>query len=291
MNVDRTELIPLIRAALKEDLGRGDVTSSLLPSSKRIRATVIAKEPGIVAGVRTAALTFTTLDPSIRCTLVRHSGAPVLAGAVLLRLEGHARTILAAERTALNFLGHLSGIATLTRKYVDQVPKSVKILDTRKTIPGLRALEKCAVGAGGGMNHRFGLFDAVLIKTTHLRVLGQGTRNRGQVIRDAVAAARRKAKRMFVGIEVVNLSEFRAALEAKPDLILLDNFSLDHLRLAVRLRAHLSHVPRPMSPLLEASGGVTLATVAAIAHTGVDRISVGRLTHSAPALDVSLQVQ
>lgn len=285
--LDSRQLRPWLRAALHEDLGRGDVTSSLLPPAKRIHATVIAKAPGIVAGIPVAALTFQTLDRAIHITPAARDGAKVHPGQALLQLDGSARTILAAERTALNLLGHLSGIATLTRQYVDLVPKTVKILDTRKTTAGLRALEKYAVAAGGGNNHRFGLYDAVLIKTNHLKLLRRGPGGGGQAgaIRAAIANARRAHRRIQIGIEVTTFTELQAALAAKPDILLLDNWPLAMLRTAVRVRG------TARKPLLEASGGVTLATVAAIAHTGVDRISVGRLTHSAPALDVSLQVQ
>ncbi len=267
----------LIRRALREDLGTGDLTSrAVLPASLRIRAHVIAKAAGVVAGATVAQRVFQTVDRRIRCTIRRGDAQRVRRGEVILTLSGHARAILAAERTALNFLGHLSGIATLTRAFVDRVaPSRVAILDTRKTLPGLRALEKYAVRVGGGQSHRFDLAAAVLIKTNHLRASGIA-------IHTAVARAKQFARGKQVEIEVTNLREFRAAMKAQPTVILLDNWSVPAIRRAVRVR----HA----SSLLEVSGGVTPENVRAIAKTGVDRISIGRLTHSAPALDLSLRV-
>ena len=267
----------LIRRALREDLGTGDLTSrAVLPASLRIRAHVIAKAAGVVAGATVAQRVFQTVDRRIRCTIRRGDAQRVRRGEVILTLSGHARAILAAERTALNVLGHLSGIATLTRGFVDRVaPSRVAILDTRKTLPGLRALEKYAVRVGGGQSHRFDLAAAVLIKTNHLRASGIA-------IHTAVARAKQFARGKQVEIEVTNLREFRAAMKAQPTVILLDNWSVPAIRRAVRVR----HA----SSLLEVSGGVTPENVRAIAKTGVDRISIGRLTHSAPALDLSLRV-
>ena len=291
--MNRTEALKLIRTALKEDAASCDVTSrALIPANTHIRARIIAKQRGIAAGVKMAALTFTAVDSSLRCKLRLHSGAKLAPGKTSLSVQGRARSIFAAERTALNFLMHLSGIATLTRAYVDRVRGTgAKILDTRKTIPGLRALQKYAVGAGGGANHRSNLAEAILIKTNHLRVLR--SRRSSFVDRDSLAEAVDRAKRAkprrFVEIEVANISEFRQALAAKPNAILLDNWPLPRIRAAVRLVRN----PRTTNhkrPLLEVSGGVTLANVRTIAKTGVDRISIGRLTHSAPALDCSLKV-
>ena len=277
--LSRKALLPLIKAALREDRARHDATSrAVLPAALRIRARIIAKAPGILAGVKLAALVFTTLDPSLRCRLHRRSGAALKLGTPILTVEGRARSIFAAERTALNFLGHLSGVATLTRAFVDRARGTrARILDTRKTLPGLRALEKYAVRAGGGTNHRSDLAEAILIKTNHLKALG-----RSQTIPKAIAKTRSVRPKNFVEVEVANLREFKAALGAKPDAILLDNWRLPDIRTAVLLRKS--------TILLEVSGGVTLANVRAIAKTGVDRISIGRLTHSAPSLDVSLEV-
>ncbi len=281
-HLSRAAARAVIRRALVEDRARQDITSaSVLPRALRLRARIRAKAPGILAGGSVAAWTFHLLDPRTRCVLRRREGGRLRRGDTILTVEGTARAIFAAERTALNLLGHLSGIATLTHAYVRRVPPRVHLLDTRKTLPGLRTLEKYAVRVGGGQSHRWDLEDAVLIKTNHLRALGP---RRLQAIQQAVRAARRNARGKRVEIEVTTLAEFEAALTARPDAILLDNWPAARLRQAVRLRGR-RHTIR-----LEASGGVTLAIVRAIARTGVDDISIGRLTHSAPSLDVSLQV-
>ena len=291
----RQALLPLIKAALREDQASRDITSrALLPPTTRIRAAVIAKASGVLAGGPLAVWTFDALDPRLRCVLRRREGSPLARGTVILTVEGRARSIFAAERTALNLLGHLSGVATLTREFVRRVPRRVAILDTRKTLPGLRDLEKYAVRVGGGCNHRRDLAQAVLIKTNHLRALRNakfGMRNVefGITIQRAVAKAKKLRPKRFVEIEVTSVAEFLAALQSKPNAVLLDNWSLNKIRKAVVLRN--SAFPIPHSALrLEVSGGVTLFNVRAIAKTWVDRISIGRLTHSAPALDVALQV-
>ena len=231
----------------------------------------------------------------MRCRPRVASGAAVSPGQTLLTVEGRARAVFAAERTALNCLMHLSGIATLTRAYVDRVRGTrAAILDTRKTLPGLRALQKYAVRAGGGHSHRADLSQAVLIKTNHLRALRGGkfgVRNAefGTTIQEAITRAKRLHPRRFVEIEVANMREFTAALRARPDAMLLDNWSLRNIKRAVRLRDAAFRTPHSALPL-EVSGGVTLDNVRAIARTGVDRLSIGRLTHSAPSLDCSLQV-
>ena len=284
-------LRPLILQALREDAASRDVTSrAVIPPELRIRARIVSKARGVAAGIELAALTFTTLDPSLRCRLHRRSGAPLAPGMPILTVEGRARSIFAAERVALNLLGHLSGIATLTRAYVRRVRGTrAIILDTRKTLPGLRTLEQCAVRAGGGRNHRPDLAEAILIKTNHLKALGQETGDKRRVIQRAIEQAKRRFPGRFVEVEVTTVTHFQTALAAKPHAILLDNMSLRDVRRAARLS-----LSRPMShtrrPLLEASGGIALANVRAYARTGVDRISIGRLTHSAPALDVSLKV-
>ena len=236
------------------------------------------------------------LDPSLRCSLKLRDGAPVRRGQTILIVEGSARSIFAAERTALNFLGHLSGIATLTYEFVRRVrPLQTKILDTRKTLPGLRILEKYAVRIGGGHNHRMSLAEAILIKTNHLRAHSKTTGSgewrvaSGELVQQAVAKAKRLKPQRFIEVEVTNLRELRCALRAKPDGILLDNWRVTNIKKAVMQRHFWSLVTRHSS-LLEVSGGVTLANVRAIAKTGVDRISIGRLTHSAPSLDLSLEV-
>jgi len=273
----RKAVQPIIQLALREDAASRDATSrAVIPANARIRARIVAKASGIVAGVPVAVWTLQTVDPALRCVLKRRDGQVVRRGQTILTIEGRARSIFAAERTALNFLGHLSGIATLTASYVVRVRGThAKIFDTRKTLPGLRTLEKYAVRAGGGQNHRSDLASAILIKTNQVRA----TR---RPIWDLVRRARR-IKGKSIEIEVANLAEFRAALQAGPDAILLDNWPPAAIRKAVSLR-------KGRTPLLEASGGVTLANVRAIAKTGVDRISIGRLTHSAPSLDFSLKV-
>ena len=290
--MNRTAALQLIRLSLKEDTAQRDVTSrAVIPANARIRARIVAKAPGIAAGVRVAALAFTTFDPSLRCRLHARSGARLSPGTTILTIKGRARSIFAAERTSLNLLGHLSGIATLTRAFAERTRGTrAVILDTRKTLPGLRALEKEAVRAGGGKSHRTNLAEAVLIKTNHLRAKGRGRRAKGNtLIEIAINEAKRVRPRRFVEVEVVNLREFAAALRARPDAILLDNWSLRDIRKAVALRPPSPFALHP-SPLLEVSGGVTLANVRAIARTGVDHISIGRLTHSAPAIDLSLEV-
>ncbi|OGX12655.1 MAG: nicotinate-nucleotide diphosphorylase (carboxylating) [Omnitrophica WOR_2 bacterium RIFCSPHIGHO2_02_FULL_63_39] len=286
-------LVRLIREALQEDVGRGDLTSrALIPPSQRVRATLIAKQSGIVAGAAFCPKVFRLVDRRIRCTIVRRDGQTVRRGQAILRLEGPARSILGAERTAVNILGHLCGVATFTAQFVRRArPYAVTILDTRKTLPGLRILEKYAVRMGGGQNHRMGLYDAVLIKTNHLRTMQCGIRNAefGMVIQDAIAKAERIRPRKFVEIEVTHLREFKKALEAKPDAILLDNWNVADIRKAVLLRNSALRTLHS-ALLLEVSGGVTLRNVRRLAATGVDRISIGALTHSAPSLDVSLQV-
>jgi len=293
--LSRKAVQPLIQAALREDAARRDLTSlRVIPKDLRVRAKIVAKSRGVAAGVNVAALTFAAVDPSLRCRLLVRSGTKLSPGKTILTVEGRARSIFASERTALNFLGHLCGIATLTRQYVERVRGTrAQIFDTRKTLPSLRALEKYAVRIGGGVNHRSDLSDAILIKTNHLKALRarsspQSIVDSPQLIQRAIERAKRVRPKKFVEIEVTNLREFKVVLEAKPDAILLDNWSLINIRKAVVLR---NHGPWTMDhgPLLEVSGGVTLANVRAIAKTGVDRISVGRLTHSAASLDVSLQ--
>lgn len=277
--------LSIVRVALKEDLGRdGDITSqAVVPSGKQAKAEIRAKASGVVAGLPFAVSAFRAVDAKLRVVAKARDGQRVRPGAVLLAVSGSARSILAAERTALNLLGHLSGIATLTAHYVQQVRGTrARIFDTRKTLPALRLLQKYSVRMGRGYNHRWGLDDAVLIKTNHLRLAG-GAANRVKAIRETVAQARRRGRGRWIEIEVTTLSEFRAALDAKPDMILLDNWPLRRLRKAVALRTS-------RQPLLEVSGGVTLANVRAIAKTGVDRISIGRLTHSAPSLDLALRI-
>jgi nicotinate-nucleotide pyrophosphorylase (carboxylating) len=273
--------IQLVRLALEEDVGSGDATSeSLVPATRRMRAAVLTREPCVVCGGEVAAHVFRSVDPAIHCHPLAGEGAHAAAGEILLRIEGPARGILTAERTALNFLQRLSGIATLTADYVARVkPYGTAILDTRKTAPGQRALEKYAVRCGGGTNHRAGLYDRVLIKDNHRRLWGEAGGDLGA----AVEAARRACPWLPVEIEVESLDELRAALRGSPDWVLLDNMPLDLMaRCVAECRGRAK---------VEASGGISLDNVAAVAATGVDAISVGRLTHSARAVDLSLEIE
>jgi len=265
----------LIRAALAEDIGSGDLTcAAVVPADARWRGSVSAKETGTLSGVGVAATVFETVDAGIGVTVVRNDGDPVAPGDAVLELEGPAAGILSAERVALNFLGRLSGVATATRRLVDAVEGTgARILDTRKTTPGLRALEKAAVVAGGGLSHRFGLHDAILIKENHIRVAG----GVGEAARRGLAGA---PGGVWVEVEVESLDELDEALGAGIERVLLDNMSPEEMREAVaRTRGRAS---------LEASGAIGPASIRAVAETGVDYISVGALTHSAPALDLSL---
>ena len=265
----------LIERALAEDAGGGDVTSAaVVPADAVARARIDQKQPGVLAGMHVAESVFRTVDPALRWHAHAHDGDYRESGLVA-EVAGPARSLMTGERTALNFLQRLSGVATLTARYVAAVAGTgVTILDTRKTTPGLRVLEKQAVVAGGGSNHRFGLHDAVLVKENHAALAG----GVGEATRLAVEYGR--ANGVPVEVECATLAEVDDALAAGIERILLDNMSLDDLRAAVERATGRAK--------LEASGGVTLDTVRAIAETGVDYISVGALTHSAPALDLSL---
>ncbi|HZZ36401.1 MAG TPA: carboxylating nicotinate-nucleotide diphosphorylase [Caulobacteraceae bacterium] len=267
---------PVVRAALTEDLGRaGDITSqACIPADERFEATFAARKGGVISGLACARLALAALDPSARFEAEMHDGATVQAGAALARVEANARALLSSERVALNLMGRLSGIATLTASYVAQVAGTrAQIVDTRKTTPGLRALEKYAVRCGGGANHRFGLDDAILIKDNHVAACGG--------VGPALQRARAHVGHMVkIEVEVDSLEQLEEALAHCPDIVMLDNFAVEDLRRAVATAGG--------SVVLEASGGVDLSTVRAIAETGVDLISVGALTHSAPVLDIGL---
>ena len=275
---------PVVRMALAEDLGRaGDVTAmACIPEDARMKAAFVARKPGVLAGIDCVRIALAVMDPKAELTIHLNDGAALEPGAVIAEAEADARAFLIAERTALNLLGRLSGIATLTRAYVDAVAGTkARIADTRKTTPGLRALEKHAVACGGGMNHRFGLDDAVLIKDNHIVVCGG--------VQAAVRAARAHVGHLVkVEVEVDGLDQLNEARALTdegvgPDVVMLDNFAVPDLAEAVRRTAG--------RVVLEASGGVNLTTVRAIAETGVDVISVGALTHSAPSLDVGLDAR
>lgn len=269
-------IAPVVSAALAEDLGRaGDVTAqACIEAHARLTAVFAARQPGVVAGLACARLAVLELDPTATFEVKVEDGYQVQGGEVLAHVEANARALLSAERTALNLLGRLSGVATLTRAYVEAVEGTgARIADTRKTTPGLRHLEKYAVRCGGGLNHRFGLDDAILIKDNHVAACG----GVGEALRRARAAA---GHLMKIEVEVDSLAQLEEALPHRPDVIMLDNFSLEDLATAVRLTGGRT--------TLEASGGVNLQTVAAIAATGVNVISVGALTHSASVLDIGL---
>jgi len=270
--LDLQALEPLLRAALAEDIGPGDVTANLLvPDGARGLARIRAKAAGIVAGLPIAARVL-ELAGEVTVREVGGDGRRVEPGDLVLEAEGEAAALLRGERTALNFLGRLSGIASLTARFVAAVEGTgARILDTRKTTPGWRRLEKHAVRAGGGVNHRFALYDAVLVKENHLAF---GV--------DLARALAHRPAGMEATVEAENLDEFRAAMEAGADVVMLDEFTLDDVRLARQERGARER------PLLEVSGGITLENVRAYAEAGAERISIGALTHSAPALDLSM---
>jgi len=279
---DTTQVKQLIAQALAEDLGWGDVTTeALVPDTQQGKASIIAKARGTIAGVEVAKQVFLKVDPRLKMDILVKDGTEVKLRDVIARIEGKTSNILKAERVALNFLQHLSGIASETARYVQAVKGlPVSITDTRKTIPGLRTLEKYAVQIGGGKNHRMHLGDGVLIKDNHLAAL----RNQGIRIQEVIARARQKApKKLRVEIEVKTIEEAIEAAESGADLIMLDNMNLKDMRQAVQLIKG--------SALTEASGGITLDRVRAVAETGVNLISVGALTHSAKALDISLELE
>jgi len=274
----------LISLALAEDLGdTGDRTSlATIPAEATATAAFVARTPGVVAGVSVAGLVCAAVDATLTYRAELADGSPVQRGTRIATVWGSLRSVLAAERTALNFLQRLSGVATLTRKFVDVVDGlPVQLLDTRKTTPGWRLLEKHAVRAGGGTNHRIGLYDAILIKDNHIAGLGEP----GSAVRRSVELARAYPGNagLSVEVEVDSLDQLRQVLPVRPEIVLLDNMTNEHLREAVAIRNALSPETR-----LEASGGVNLNTVRGIAEAGVDRISVGAVTHSAVALDIGL---
>ena len=278
MNTMLAEVKPIIRRALREDIGDGDVTTRCtIPARTLLTGRFIAKEAGIVAGLEVARLTFAMLDESVGFIPHLADGERAAVGQVIATVGGPGRALLGGERVALNFLQRMSGIASLARSFVTAVQGTqAVILDTRKTAPGLRPLDKWAVRLGGAQNHRSGLYDMVLIKDNHIAAVGGIT----QAVERVRAMDRRKRA---IEVEVKNLAELQEVLELKVDRIMLDNMSLDQMREAVRLTG--GRAP------LEASGNVTLENVAAVAATGVDYISVGALTHSVRALDISLKLE
>ena len=282
----------LIEAALEEDMAREDVTTAaLIDPLCTCRAEVVAKQEGVICGLPLAGRTARLLDAALELDVSVPDGTPVQAGTMVARLSGPAASLLSVERTMLNFVQRLSGTATLTRRFVDRVAGTgVRILDTRKTTPGWRVLEKYAVRCGGGENHRMGLNDQVLIKDNHLR-LRASPRGTAWSVAGAIEAVRRTAGELKVEVEVHSLQQLLEALSAGADIIMLDNMTPDQVRVAVETkRACGAKTPSVEEALLEASGTISLDNVRAYAEMGVDLISIGALTHSAPALDISLDM-
>ena len=279
LTLSNEEIRQQVRSALAEDIGAGDATTlATVPSDLAAEAIMVAREPLVLAGVALAQAAFTEVSPLVISDSVARDGARIAVGQGILRLRGPAAALLTAERVALNFVQRLSGIATLTARYVELVQGTrARVLDTRKTTPGWRRLEKYAVTCGGGENHRFGLDDRILIKDNHLMALRAAQPN---PVAAAVAAARQRFPRLEVEVEADTLEQVRQALAAGADYILLDNMTPEELHAAVVLVAGRART--------EASGGVNLRTIRALAETGVDFISVGALTHSAPAVDLAL---
>jgi nicotinate-nucleotide pyrophosphorylase (carboxylating) len=282
---------PLIRMALAEDIGDGDITTQFTISPDNIQgnALIIAKEEGILAGIDVAEMVFKMVDPRLEITKLVKDNTVLSPESPFMQIEGYVRGIITAERTALNFLQRLSGIATETKKYVDLMRKGkykAKIFDTRKTIPGWRLLDKYAVRIGGGTNHRMGLYDMILLKDNHLKGKTPKTmriKNLIQMTKSSIPPARQN--KIKIEVEVNTIEEVKAALETHTDIIMLDNMSLTEISRAVKfVRSRNGHV------LLEASGNITLENITVIAQTGVDIISVGALTHSVKALDMSLKL-
>lgn len=286
LDPDNEQVKELIRLAVREDVGTGDVTTdSVLPKDTPARARVVARAEGVVAGLPLIAAVARELSAAVVVELKASDGDRIAPGQVLALITGPARVLLCAERTVLNFLQRLSGIATLTHRFVEALSGTgAKIYDTRKTTPGWRILEKYAVKTGGGENHRMGLFDQVLIKDNHLALM----KTCGESLAEAVGRIRAEHPGMVIEIEADSEGALGAALEAGPDVILLDNMTPEELAAAVKL---VRKSARERTPQLEASGGVEIETVRAIAESGVDRISVGALTHSAPALDIAVEFE
>ena len=274
-----SDLSAQVSAALREDVGSGDVTAALVPAEQQVRGRVIARETGVICGSVWVDETFRQLDPRVRVRWRVRDGERVAPDAIVFEIEGPARAVLTGERTALNFLQTLSGTASAARRFVDAVAGTgCRILDTRKTLPGLRTAQKYAVRCGGADNHRMGLYDMVLVKENHIAAAGS--------MAAAVANARRLTPGLQVEVDVESLGELEQALAAAADIVMLDEFSLDDMLVAVRTNAAHAHRAK-----LEASGSVTLETVREIAATGVDYVSVGSITKHVRALDLSLRLE
>jgi nicotinate-nucleotide pyrophosphorylase (carboxylating) len=286
------ELKSMIRAALKEDIGRGDITTiAYIPKDKRAKAALLAKQDCVVCGLDVARLALQALDKNARFRPLVKDGQKVACGKVIARIEARARAILTAERVALNFLSLLSGVATKTRTYVERVrPYHAKIVDTRKTIPGLRALQKYAVRIGGGHNHRFRLDEMIMLKDNHLTLTERFSPRERLSPTERFSWEKRSVGQVPWEIEVENLTQFRKVLFLRPDIIMLDNMRIKDMKQAVRIRNRLFPKVSSARPKLEASGGITLANVRKVASTGVDTISIGGLTHSVDSVDISLEM-
>lgn len=281
MNKTNKSIINLIKSALQEDIKNGDITTeATISKSKKAVGKFLVKADGIIAGLEIAKTVFKQVDPKIKFQIKIKDGSEVKFGDVAAIVTGKAQALLTAERTALNFLQRMSGIATLANTYADKVKHTnTKIIDTRKTVPGLRALDKLAVKLGGCTNHRIGLYDMFLIKDNHIEVAGSITK----AVEACIKYNKKHRKKFKIEVETKNLKEVEEALLTKADIIMLDNFEIDEMKKAVQLINGKCKV--------EASGGVNLDTVKAIAETGVDYISVGALTHSVKALDISLEIK
>ncbi|MBN1527350.1 MAG: carboxylating nicotinate-nucleotide diphosphorylase [Candidatus Omnitrophica bacterium] len=289
MKLDKERVLPIIKAALKEDIGKGDITTqALVGKFQSGGAAIVAKEDCVVCGLQVAEWTMAQIDYSVRFKPNCDDGVLVGARKELAFLEGRVASILRAERTMLNFLSFLSAIATRTKKFVDKAkPYGVKVMDTRKTLPLLRYLEKYAVAAGGGSNHRMGLYDQALIKDNHIKALGSMANGQGakMSLMDMVRTVRNKSlKGTVVEIEVGTIAEFEEVLPAKPDIIMLDNMSPSDIRACVEVRKMAK-----FKPLLEASGGINLDNIESYAKTGIEMISAGSLTASVKSIDISLE--
>ena len=289
----------LIQMAIQEDIGTGDVTTeNIIPDSLIAEGAFIVKESGVIAGLPVVEYFFSKLDKGVSLKQNVRDGTFVKKGENIASIKGSAKTLLSGERIALNFLQRLSGIATLTAQFVERIkPLKTHIMDTRKTIPGWRYLEKYAVAVGGGVNHRMGLYDQVLVKDNHLDILKVETglkpvsTSHGSIIEKAVSALREKIKKgILVEVETRTLEEVADALKAEVDIILFDNMNIAQLEEAVKMVKNWKPSIGQYKPLTEASGNITLENVRLVAQTGVDRISVGAITHSAKALDISLGI-
>lgn len=290
MKLEKERALPIIKAALKEDIGKGDITTTaLISSTASSKASIIAKETCVVCGLKIAEWVMAQIDFSVRFKPNCDDGSFVGNTKEIAYLEGHTGSIMRAERTMLNFLSFLSAVATTTKAYADKArPYGVKIMDTRKTLPLMRYLEKYAVFTGGGANHRMGLYDQVLIKDNHIGVLRQtaGSENKKITLKTIVETARRKnVKGAVIEIEVASIEEFNDALAGKPDIIMLDNMPPEDVRACVEIR-RLSKV----KPVIEVSGGITMDTIESFAKTKPDVISIGSLTASIKSIDMSLEI-